>query len=92
MEENKLLKGSNLKIKVILNAISRDDKEVIIVDKDLKIIWANRNFEKWARKLEYIMGDIEGKYCYQVYQNKDEPCENYPALKRALELDGFKKP
>lgn len=77
MEDNWLLKEPNLRLEAILNAIGRDDKDIIIVDKDMKIIWANRNFEKWAGRL----GDIKGKCCYQVYQNRDEPCENCPALK-----------
>ena len=81
MEENKLLKETNLKLETVLNAIGGEDKEIIIVGKDMKIIWANRNFEKWAGKLGGIKEDIKGKFCYQVYQNRDEPCENCPVLK-----------
>ena len=76
MEDNWLLKKSNLKLEEILNAIDGENKEIIIVGKDMKIIWANHNFEKQAGRLK----DIKGKFCYQVYQNRDEPCENCPVL------------
>ena len=46
MEDNWLLKKSNLKLEEILNAIDGENKEIIIVGKDMKIIWANHNFEK----------------------------------------------
>jgi len=77
MEDNRLLKESSLKLEAILNVIGGDDKEIIIVDKDMKIIWANHNFKKKAG----ILKDIKGKFCYQVYQNRDEPCEDCPVLK-----------
>jgi len=76
MEENNLLKESSLKLETVLNAIGGEDKEIIIVGKDMKIIWANHSFEKQAGRLK----DIKGKFCYQVYQNRDEPCENCPVL------------
>ena len=47
---------------------------IIIVDKDFRIIEANKMFRK-----EY--GDILGKYCYRVYQGLNTPLSECPVKK-----------
>ncbi|MCB2212036.1 PAS domain-containing sensor histidine kinase [bacterium] len=44
---------------------------VSVQDKDLKLVAANRRFRE-------NFGDIEGRYCYQVYKKRPEKCEVCP--------------
>jgi PAS domain S-box-containing protein len=44
---------------------------VSVQDKDFKLISANRRFRE-------NFGDIEGRYCYQVYKQRPEKCESCP--------------
>ena len=77
MRNSWLLKELNLKLEEVFNAFVGDDRDVIIINKDMGIVWANHNFEKQVGKLK----DIKGKFCYQVHQNRGKPCENCTALK-----------
>jgi PAS domain S-box-containing protein len=43
-----------------------------ILDRDLKIVEANRRFRR-------DFGDSEGRYCYQVNRHRSERCETCPA-------------
>jgi len=43
-----------------------------ILDRDLKIVEANRRFRR-------DFGDFEGRYCYQVNRHRSERCETCPA-------------
>jgi PAS domain S-box-containing protein len=43
-----------------------------ILDRDLKIVEANRRFCR-------DFGDFEGRYCYQINQHRSERCEQCPA-------------
>jgi PAS domain S-box-containing protein len=43
-----------------------------ILDRDLKIVEANRRFRR-------DFGDFEGRYCYQINQHRSERCEQCPA-------------
>jgi len=43
-----------------------------ILDRDLRIVEANRRFRR-------DFGDFEGRYCYQVNRNRSERCETCPA-------------
>ena len=45
-----------------------------IQDRDLKLIDANDRFKK-------TFGNIEGRYCYQVYKQRPEKCEVCPVEK-----------
>jgi len=80
MEDSQLFPELNLKLEDLLEAMTKEGEEIIMVEQDLKIIWANSNFQEKVRKLGEAKGDIKGKFCYQVYQNKDKPCENCPTL------------
>lgn len=42
-----------------------------IQDKDLHLLEANKKFKQ-------DFGEIEGRYCYQVYKNRSEKCEDCP--------------
>ena len=63
----------NLKL-AIFDAIGEG---ITIVNRELQIVWVNAIIEKWAGPL----GDIKGKNCYKVYQKREAPCANCPALK-----------
>ena len=43
-----------------------------ILDRDLRIVEANRRFRK-------DFGDFEGRQCFQIYQQRSERCEQCPA-------------
>ncbi|MBT8393001.1 MAG: PAS domain-containing sensor histidine kinase [Ignavibacteriaceae bacterium] len=45
-----------------------------IQDKDFHLLDANQKFKN-------DFGEIEGRYCYQVYKNRSEKCENCPVEK-----------
>ncbi|MHC4710148.1 MAG: PAS domain-containing sensor histidine kinase [Planctomycetota bacterium] len=45
-----------------------------VQDRDLRLIDANRRFREH-------FGEIEGRYCYQVYKNRSEKCEVCPVEK-----------
>ncbi|MGM0646290.1 MAG: PAS domain-containing protein [Thermodesulfobacteriota bacterium] len=47
---------------------------VIIVDHDLRIVWAN------AQAVEVAGGDPVGRHCYAVYQGRQTPCEGCHTL------------
>jgi PAS domain S-box-containing protein len=44
---------------------------VTIQDRDLRVVEANRRFRK-------EFGDFKGRYCYQIYKNREEKCEVCP--------------
>ncbi|MEJ2369162.1 MAG: PAS domain-containing protein [Acidobacteriota bacterium] len=46
---------------------------VNVVDRDLKIVRANR-------RMRDTFGGRQGDYCYQVFKRRTEPCENCPVL------------
>ena len=44
---------------------------IAILDSDLKIVWANRGYNE----MHGVLGDdIQGRYCYEVSFNSQEPC------------------
>jgi PAS domain S-box-containing protein len=74
MDGTKIINVSGQLSRAILDAIGEG---VSVIDKDMKIVWVNPVIEKWAGPLE----DIKEKNCYKVYQKRDTPCENCPAVK-----------
>ena len=48
---------------------------------DLKLIWANRAA---SESLNLETKDLLGHYCYDLWHNRTEPCENCP-VKKAIE-------
>jgi PAS domain S-box-containing protein len=59
----------------ILNGISTN---IALLDKELKILWANRAAAKSVNKQPE---DMVGHTCYSFWGNSTEPCENCPAFK-----------
>ena len=57
----------------ILNAIP---DILCLISSDLKIVWANKRSAELFNKNRL---DIIGKYCYQVWHNRTEPCKICPA-------------
>ncbi len=49
---------------------------MVVLSEDLKIQSVNHIFSKW-----YPDADPIGKYCYEVFNEGDAPCENCPVLK-----------
>jgi len=63
------LRISEGKLGAMLSAITDD---IAVIDNDLNIIWTN----DMARE---IFGDnIVGRKCYEVYHQRNKPCEPYP--------------
>ena len=55
---------------------------IAILDTDLKIVWANREYRRIHGILE---DDIQGKYCYDVTFGNQEPCpENMCPTRRTI--------
>ncbi|MFH1738588.1 MAG: ATP-binding protein [bacterium] len=51
---------------------------IAIIDRDYRIIDANRNFEE-------AFGPWEGRYCYKVYKGRDVPCESCLAVQTFID-------
>jgi len=66
------LQESEAQKRAILNA-SID--MIRYVDTDMKIIWANK---RTMEALDMIPEDIEGQTCYQLFLDRDTPCEGCP--------------
>ena len=47
---------------------------ISVIDRDLKIVRANR------QQLE-TFGEVENQFCYKAYKNRDKPCPYCPVLK-----------
>jgi PAS domain S-box-containing protein len=45
-----------------------------VQDRNLRIVTANRRFQS-------DFGDFEGRYCFQIYKHRPEPCEICPVLR-----------
>jgi PAS domain S-box-containing protein len=74
----KALKESEAQKRAILDgSIDR----IRLVDKDLRIIWAN---ETTLKKLNVAAEDLVGQVCYKVFRGRDTPCVGCPA-KKAVE-------
>ena len=63
------LRISEGKLGAMLSAIADD---IAVIDKDLNIIWTNDVAK------EIFGNDIIGRKCYEVYHQRNKPCEPYP--------------
>lgn len=61
--------------RVILNGIKSN---IAFVDKDLKIIWANKTA---AESVNKCPEEMVGKSCHQFWADPKKPCENCPSIK-----------
>jgi len=68
-QAEKALRISEGKLGAMLSAIADD---IAVIDNELNIIWTNDA----AR--EIFGDDIVGRKCYEVYHQKNKPCEPYP--------------
>ncbi|RJP29439.1 MAG: PAS domain-containing sensor histidine kinase [Candidatus Omnitrophota bacterium] len=55
-------------------AFERVTQNIAIIDRDFRIVEANRNFAK-------TFGEWQGQYCYKIYKRRDTPCESCLAMK-----------
>ena len=68
-------KATYEELKAILDAsIDR----IRLVDRDMRIIWANQTTTK---ELRVSPEDLAGKYCYEVFVDRDTPCPRCPTNK-----------
>ncbi len=68
-----LLESESLK-RIILDNVTED---VVFQDAECRIIWANRAAHYSTGRLGE---EIAGRYCYEVWQKRSQPCENCPVL------------
>ena len=61
-----------LKLDQVVSAIGAG---LALVDRDMKITWANRQVCEWFRP----DGDVVGRHCYEVYAKRDSVCKGCPA-------------
>jgi len=72
------LRESEAQKKAILDAsIDR----IRLVDTDMRIIWAN---ETTTREIHIAPEDLRGKFCYQVFVDRDTPCPECPTKKALI--------
>ena len=68
-----LLESESLK-RIILDNVTEN---VVFQDAECRIIWANRAAHYSTGRLGE---EIAGRYCYEVWQKRSQPCENCPVL------------
>jgi rsbT co-antagonist protein RsbR len=47
------------------------DEEIMLLDRNLKIIWANNKLEKYGHAIDTVVGS----HCYQITHKLEEPCK-----------------
>lgn len=68
----KALKASKREKEIILNAMS---ERFIYYNTDLEIQWANQETEAL---LGYPLNEMMGRHCYEVWRQREAPCEDCP--------------
>jgi len=61
---------------LLLYALNSIQDGVSLLDSDLRVRFVNTSMKYWYSQT----GDIIGEKCYQVYHNRQAPCENCPIL------------
>ena len=61
---------------LLLYALNSIQDGVSLLDIDLRVRFVNTSMKYWYSQT----GDIIGEKCYQVYHNRQAPCENCPIL------------
>jgi len=71
----------NLKLKEtnkLLNSIFESIQDGIsVLNKDLTVRFVNKTIERWHADDMPIIGEK----CYEIYHNRDKPCDNCPTLR-----------
>ncbi|RLA92881.1 MAG: hypothetical protein DRG25_05530 [Deltaproteobacteria bacterium] len=77
-EPNQVKKAIRMSIQEKLPLLDNLTELVIYHDKEMRIVWANRTAtESVGLPLEKLVGH----YCYKVFHQRKEPCENCPVIK-----------
>lgn len=71
------------KAKLLQSTIDAIQDGISVLDKDLIIQKVNQTMEQWYA---HAM-PLTGKKCYQVYQNRQEPCDPCPSIKAMKEMN-----
>lgn len=50
---------------------------ITVLDRDLKILWANQVVESWAGRLK----DLKGMHCYRIFRKEEGICRECPAVR-----------
>ena len=45
-------------------------ESIVVIDRSLRVIWINRQFEDWGWKFENVVG----ANCFQLFHNRTRPC------------------
>jgi DNA-binding NarL/FixJ family response regulator len=61
---------------LLLYALNSIQDGVSLLDSELRVRFVNTSMKYWYSQT----GDIIGEKCYQVYHNRQSPCENCPIL------------
>lgn len=69
------------------NILNSTSELVAFQDKDHKIIWANKAAGESVGKSSE---ELEGLKCYEIWNDKDEPCENCP-VEKAIKTDELER-
>jgi PAS domain S-box-containing protein len=74
-QAEKTLKQSEAQKNAILNGITTN---IAFVDKDLKILWANKTA---AESIYKTPDEMTGHTCYSFWGNPEQPCKDCPAIR-----------
>ncbi len=58
---------------IIQSVLDTVNDGVTVIDRDLKVVYHNESIRK-------KFGDITGRYCYEAYRKREEPCVNCQIL------------
>jgi PAS domain S-box-containing protein len=73
-EAREKLRSSQLLLRIILDTLT---SRVILMDRELRIIWANRTATEYAKKGN---DQFIGLPCYDIFHHQNEPCQHCPAV------------
>jgi len=73
-ESERKFRGLSAEFRTLLDGIP-DSLELL--SPDLKIVWANRGANS---RLRPEAGGLEGRYCFELWHQRDTPCEECPAV------------
>ncbi|MEM3059528.1 MAG: PAS domain S-box protein [Methanomassiliicoccales archaeon] len=77
--ERKSLKHEITSTRKLMEALLNNLAELVVYqDTENRIIWANKAA---ADSVGMRLKDVIGKHCYEVWNNRESPCENCPIVK-----------
>jgi PAS domain S-box-containing protein len=76
---DEVLRESEGKLNAMLHSIG---DSMSLMDNDLNIIWANETAKRYFGK------DLIGRKCFEVYHQRNDPCEPYPCITLQAFQDG----